>query len=119
MHELSVGKTPFTGNDLETIYENISKNKVKFGTVSQDCLSLLRKLLEVEKKRLSTAQEVKQHAWFSGMNWEALYAKTEIPPFIPYLMPIVAKQDDIAELDALILEYSAKSKEITSSFNDF
>lgn len=119
IHELVVGKTPFNGIDLSTVYDNIQKNKVKFGNCSLECITLLRKLLEVEKKRIANAGEVKKEVWFNELNWDDLANQKILPPFVPLLMPISRVNEDIEEMDKLMVYYKETSERVTISFEDF
>ncbi|VFQ86324.1 unnamed protein product [Cuscuta campestris] len=85
MYEMLYGKTPFRGsNRKETFYRVISKPPDLAGepTALRD---LIGKLLEKDPQRRITAEEIKRHRFFRGVDWESI---TEMPrpPFIPASM---------------------------------
>jgi protein-serine/threonine kinase len=87
MYELLYGTTPFKGKTTEELFENITKEKVKFPkkvNVSKDAKNLIRSLLTTSKKRLGSecgASDIKDHAFFKNVNWALL--RSEKVPFKP------------------------------------
>ncbi|ORY30015.1 kinase-like domain-containing protein, partial [Naematelia encephala] len=88
VYEMIFATTPFKGPNRNATFANVLRNEVGFPEtppVTSLCKSAIRKLLiKDEHKRLgssSGASEVKQHKWFSNLNWGLLRHTT--PPIIP------------------------------------
>ncbi|KAF3921151.1 hypothetical protein ABW21_db0201636 [Orbilia brochopaga] len=89
--EMCCGWSPFFAEDTQQMYKNIAFGKVRF---PKDALSLegrnfVKGLLNRNPKhRLGAhrdAAELKEHAFFADVDWEALRQKRSIPPFKPTL----------------------------------
>lgn len=55
---------------------------------SPEACDLIKKLLISDRTRRlgclrAGAADIKDHPWFARMNWDALYACTVAPPFVP------------------------------------
>lgn len=98
IYEMLTGDTPFYCKDTRKLYAMILSRKVRFPPwISSEAVSLLKGLLNrnVEQRlgvALSTpfksrgVYELKNHAFYKGLDWNRL-EKLEIdPPFIPLLM---------------------------------
>eukprot|EP00826_Nyctotherus_ovalis_P043369 TRINITY_DN4558_c0_g2_i10.p1 TRINITY_DN4558_c0_g2~~TRINITY_DN4558_c0_g2_i10.p1 ORF type:complete len:787 (+),score=257.56 TRINITY_DN4558_c0_g2_i10:42-2363(+) len=90
--EILAGSPPFQGNSAEEIFKSIVSNcraeEISVGynddQISPEAADLIERFLEQDpKKRLGHggAEEVKQHAFFQGVNWDEL--RTMEPPFVP------------------------------------
>ena len=82
LYEMVSGSTPFYGNDLVTLYNNIAKKKLLFPEFfSESIKDLLKKLLEKNpKKRIGIAEEIKNHKFFKDIEWNELEFKRIKPP---------------------------------------
>ncbi|KAM9999438.1 hypothetical protein ACTFIY_004527 [Dictyostelium cf. discoideum] len=78
--ELLSGETPFVGDNLNMVFEKITKhtNEINYPTFFSDvAIDLIKKLLQVDQlKRLGAngADEVKRHPFFNGVNWDKIYS---------------------------------------------
>ncbi|KAG4084706.1 Pkinase-domain-containing protein [Neocallimastix lanati (nom. inval.)] len=89
IYEMLLGYPPFYDESPFGIYDKILQGVIMFppyiDRVAKDLIERL--LTEDITKRLGNlvgeAQDVKQHRWFKDINWQALYNKEIIPPFIP------------------------------------
>nr|AML76291.1 putative LOV domain-containing protein [Pteromonas sp. BC-2016] len=88
IYELIFGITPFRGVRRDETFDNIAKAPLRFPpkpVVSEACMDLITQLLVKDPaKRLGTrtgAEEIKEHAFFKGINWALL--RNEAPPYIP------------------------------------
>ena len=86
MYEMMYGKTPFRGTSRkETFFNIMCKDPDITGSLSP-LKDLIKKLLVKEpSKRLGScmgATDVKNHAFFHGLTWEALRFISR-PPFLP------------------------------------
>jgi len=86
-YEMLTGLPPFYNENLHVMYEKIIKAKLEFPSyLSAKACDFLGKLLERNpKKRLGgiDSEEVKNHPWFQGIDWDLLASKKITPPFIP------------------------------------
>jgi serine/threonine protein kinase len=82
LYEMVSGSTPFYGDDLITLYNNIAKKKLLFPEFfSETIKDLLKKLLEKNpKKRIGNAEEIKKHKFFKEIEWNELEFKRINPP---------------------------------------
>ena len=82
LYELVSGSTPFYGDDLKTLYNNITKKKLLFPEYfSETIKDLLRHLMEKNpKKRIGNTEEIKKHKFFKGIEWNELEFKRINPP---------------------------------------
>jgi len=90
-YEMLTGQYPFTGDTTDEIFENILKgNPNSFDTkdISENAQDLINKLLCLNREKClghNGAYEIKQHAFFKGINWKTI--RNEKPPFVPINKP--------------------------------
>ena len=77
-HELLVGQPPFYSANVDRIYEKIAKDELRFPpTVREEPRGLIKALLQRDPNaRLGATQggkELKQHAFFTGVDWRAVF----------------------------------------------
>ena len=83
------GYSPFHGEDEEELFHAIKNNNVYFPkTLSESSISIIRMLLEKDPlKRLgsetSSYGSIRQHAFFSHIDWVKLASRQIQPPFVP------------------------------------
>lgn len=94
IYEMIVGHSPFAAscaNDQMQICRNIVNGKLYFPNwVSSDSKTLIQRLLTNDtSKRLGTthggAQAIKNHPWFSDLNWQDVIRKKVEAPWIPMI----------------------------------
>lgn len=96
LYEMLVGQTPFLDENENQMYQNICKGEVNYPPfIDQITRDLLQGLFQVEpSKRLGSttagAEEIKNHPWFSGIEWSKVYNHRYQPP----LLPVVADGGD-------------------------
>jgi len=89
IYEMVTGSVPFRGQGTtEIVSQIIGKNPSLPDYMSQSLKSLLTKLLwKFPADRLGSGpggvDEIKNHPWFSGINWNLLLEQKLKPPFIP------------------------------------
>lgn len=90
--EMLTGLPPFyNAKDRERMFQDIMQSEVRFPAyISANARSLLEQLFVKDPAaRLGgsarDADEIKEHPWFSGINWSRMMTREEIPPFIPSL----------------------------------
>lgn len=89
MYEMMCGRLPFYNRDPEILFELILMEELRFPrTLSEDAKSVLRGLLmKNPKQRLGGGEddmeEIKQHPFFSFINWQDLVDRKITPPWKP------------------------------------
>ena len=88
IYEMLTGVPPFYTNNRQELFEKIRNQAPKFSSsLNPLTRDILEKLLHKDPtRRLGSnkdAEEVKNHAWFSGINWEDLKCKKYDAPFVP------------------------------------
>lgn len=89
--EMCCGWSPFYAEDTQQMYKNIAFGKVRFprDTLSLEGRNFVKGLLNRNPKhRLGAtddAEELKRHAFFNDVDWDALSKKLITPPFKPKL----------------------------------
>jgi len=89
--EMCCGWSPFFAEDTQQMYKNIAFGKVRFpkDALSLDGRNFVKGLLNRNPKHRLGAErdalELKEHPFFSDVDWEALVSKKSIPPFKPKL----------------------------------
>ena len=75
------GTTPFYGDDLKTLYTNITRKKLMFPEYFSDKIKdLLKKMLEKNPGKRIDLDEVKAHKFFKDIDWNELEVKSFKPP---------------------------------------
>ena len=82
LYELVSGTTPFYGDDIKTLFNNITNKKLMFPEFFSDAIKdLLKKLLDKNpKKRIGLSEEIKKHKFFKEIEWNELEFKRINPP---------------------------------------
>uniref|UniRef100_A0A674BHW7 non-specific serine/threonine protein kinase n=1 Tax=Salmo trutta TaxID=8032 RepID=A0A674BHW7_SALTR len=112
MYEMMCGRLPFYNQDHEKLFELILMEEIKFPrTLSSDSKSLLSGLLIKDpNKRLGggpdDAKEIMRHSFFVAVDWQDVYDKKLVPPF----MPQVSSETDTRYFDE---EFTAQTITIT------
>ncbi|XP_022664411.1 cAMP-dependent protein kinase catalytic subunit alpha-like [Varroa jacobsoni] len=91
LYEILYQTTPFYARSTEAIYDRIQNETAVFpldSRVTTDAHCVITRLLQKDlTKRLGVlrngADDVKDHPWFSGMNWMALYERRYPAPLEP------------------------------------
>merc|ERR1711862_1012393 len=86
---------------VHQMYQQIMTAKLKIpSTVGSAATDLLEKLLVRDpNSRLTNPEKIKQHPWFSCIDWSKLATMEVTPPFIP---PVKSKED-ISQVDPDLL----------------
>jgi protein-serine/threonine kinase len=89
LYEMLTGMPPFYAKDRDKLFKNIKTAPVKFPKyLSKEAISLLEGLfIKDPEKRLGSGeggvQNIKSHAFFASIDWEAILDKKIKPPFTP------------------------------------
>ena len=96
LFEMITGDPPFDANNRKRLYSMIMTKNPKFPSyMSSKCIKLLKGLLDRNvERRLGAAlsnmfetrgiYELKNHAFFDKLDWDALIAKALVPPLKPH-----------------------------------
>ena len=90
-YEFMIGTRPYNGKDRKEIKHMILKKQAKIDPNntewSEESVDFINRCLKrKESRRLgynSGIKELKNHKWFEGYDWESLYNKTMLAPFVP------------------------------------
>ena len=90
-YEFMMGKRPYNGNNRKQIKHLVLKTQVKIDKEkvdwSEESVDFINRCLKrKESRRLGYTdgiQELKNHKWFEGFDWDGVYNKKIIAPFIP------------------------------------
>jgi len=88
-YEMLVGQPPFVDDDPMGIYQQVLAGKVNFPRfIDRNAKSLIKKLLVADlTKRFGClkggATDIKNHKWYIGLDWAALFDKELVAPVIP------------------------------------
>ncbi|KAF8314875.1 kinase-like domain-containing protein [Cantharellus anzutake] len=115
IYEMIYATTPFKGRDRSATFTNVLANEVRFPdstTGSPQCRDIILRLLHKDEwRRLgskSGASEVKQHKWFTPLNWGLL--RHMQPPIIPKKKdPYVADPKDPVEKENERISFSGQT----------
>uniref|UniRef100_A0A8C5MTX8 Protein kinase domain-containing protein n=1 Tax=Leptobrachium leishanense TaxID=445787 RepID=A0A8C5MTX8_9ANUR len=100
LYKMLTGKYPFNGKTDDKLGESIQKDRVRCPwRVSSRASALIKSLLTKDPvKRLGSqkgGQDVKDHLFFTEINWMDLLAKKTQPPFTPCL----SGPEDVSNFD--------------------
>jgi len=102
IYEMLVGYPPFYDDDPYEIYEKIVAGKIRYPQhLKPAAKDLISNLLQTDlSKRFGNLKEgvddIKNHKWFEGIDWEELKNGNSPPPFIP----ICGGDDDTSNFQA-------------------
>ena len=106
-HDMLTGSPPFTGNNRKLITERVLKSKLQLKKyLTPNAKDILRKLLNKQAdQRLGfgpkDAMAIKEHRFFSGVDFDAVLQRRTKPPFLPALK----SEDDFSNFDT---EFTSK-----------
>ncbi|XP_048819079.1 serine/threonine-protein kinase Sgk2-like isoform X1 [Lagopus muta] len=88
LYEMLFGLPPFYSRDVSQMYDNILHKQLQIqGSKTVAACDILHGLLHKDQKRRLGAKtdflEIKNHVFFSPINWDDLYHKRITPPFNP------------------------------------
>lgn len=89
-YELTIGNTPFTGQNSTSIYSKIinHNNSLKFPpdlVISQAYVTLIKSLVTDPNSRLNLKQ-IKSHSLFKNVTFDTL--REQVPPYVPKITSI-------------------------------
>ncbi|GAN05667.1 cAMP-dependent protein kinase type 2-like [Mucor ambiguus] len=89
IYEMITGSPPFTAKNPIDQYQKILECDITFpSSMSPEVVDLLQNLLKTKASERfgnlkNGANDIKQHAWFKGIDFEQVLARQLPPPFVP------------------------------------
>jgi protein-serine/threonine kinase len=84
IYEMLSGYLPFKILPGERISKELYEKKVKmFSHFTKEAKDLIKKLLRVNPEKRIGFNQIKNHNFFKGINWDSIESKKVVPPFIP------------------------------------
>lgn len=95
VYEMLAGLPPFYSTDIQEMYRKITYDQLKFPpTIGENARNFLEQLIERDvSKRLKDPKIMKQHPFFKPIDWDKLYRKEIVPPFIPKVASATSTQN--------------------------
>ena len=89
LYEMLIGLPPFSDDDPQQLYASIISSQVTFPKhIEESAQDLIRGLLQVDPNRRlgnKNSQEVMEHIWFDGVDFDMVLRKEVDPPWVPVL----------------------------------
>ncbi|KAG8805692.1 hypothetical protein FRC17_005381, partial [Serendipita sp. 399] len=105
LYEMLTGITPFWANNHSDMYVRVLQDELAFPedkAMDHDTKSLIRGLLQRNPALRLCEPRIKKHPYFSMIDWQHVYHKRYIPPYIPPIDP--ANASDTQNFDDAFLE---------------
>ncbi|KFY70353.1 hypothetical protein V499_09242 [Pseudogymnoascus sp. VKM F-103] len=120
LYQMLLAQSPFSGDDEDKIYDAILTSEPLYPVhMARDAVSVLQKLLTRDPERRlgsgpTDAQEVMSHVWFEPVDWEDIYNKRVIPPFLP----TVESEMDTSNFDSAFTMQTSKLAPVESALTN-
>jgi len=113
IYEMITGLPPFYSQDVQEMYRKIMTDKLKFPLgMSEEGKTLLEGLLQRDvNERLKDPSKIKDHPFFKGLDWDALYDKKIKPAWIPD----VKGEYDVSNVDPVFVKETPNISPTTAS----
>lgn len=102
IYEMLVGIPPFYCENVQEMYDRILNGELVLPDefISLECQDLLARLLERDPRRRlgsgpTASEEIRNHPWFSDLNWEDVYFRR----YKPRYKPNVKNEEDTSYFD--------------------
>lgn len=126
VYEMLVGFPPFYNQNKVQLFNSIKHEEPAYPKlISDKTKRFLKDLLKKDPKNrlgaINGAIEIKNHPWFSGINWVDIYNKNTKP----FYMPIIQKDEGLANFDECFTNMPLNSPqtlfdmELCKNFEDF
>lgn len=119
LFEMCCGWSPFYAEDTQQMYRNICFGKIKFprGAIGDDGKQFVKGLLNRNPKHrlgaANDAKDLKDHAFFKDIDFDALSQKQLTPPF----KPSVESDESVANFDPEFTETDLKQMTFIPGFD--
>uniref|UniRef100_A0A8C2D445 Protein kinase C n=1 Tax=Cyprinus carpio TaxID=7962 RepID=A0A8C2D445_CYPCA len=97
LYEMLIGQSPFHGHDEEELFQSIRTDDPCYPRwVTRDTNDILVKLFVREpERRLGVKGNIRQHAFFKDIDWNALEKRQVEPPFRPTVVSSLLLQNTV------------------------
>ncbi|KAG9103747.1 hypothetical protein FRC06_008479 [Ceratobasidium sp. 370] len=105
LYEMLTGITPFCANNHSDMYVWVLQDELQFPdgkAMDRDTKSSIRGLLQRNPALQMCEPRVKKHPYFSMIDWQHVYYKRYIPPYIPPIDP--SNASDTQNFDEAFLD---------------
>lgn len=93
-YELMFNTTPFNDPNRSKLYENITTGEVSFPSeVSNEFKNLINILLQKDPKKRASFNDVRNHEFFKGLDFNDVENKKFSPSFVPEINQIVSPEN--------------------------
>jgi len=85
LFRMLAGAVPFKGSNIRAVFDSILHGSLHFSPypwITPGAQDLITRCLRKDEKLRITGPEIKEHAFFKGMDWEKLYNKEIDPPVV-------------------------------------
>jgi serine/threonine protein kinase len=96
IYEMLIGVSAFYSEDKGEMYNNILREQPKFVNIkgekveiSTECKNLIEGLLRKNQNERLTSSQILTHPWFKDINFDLLYKKELVAPFIPAVVRLI------------------------------
>ncbi len=85
IYEMLVGKPPFLGKSMKSVYARILTDEPRFPScIEPDAADLIIQMLNKDPShRIGSLDIVKKHRWFKNIDWDMVATRSVLPPFQP------------------------------------
>jgi len=106
IYEMLTGLPPFYDTDVQVMYTNKMTKILEIpSNMDQSARDIISRFLDKNPEtRLKTADDVKKHPFFGGIDWQGLMNKTVNPPYIPN----VKSKDSVDMIDVNFTNMNVK-----------
>ena len=121
IYEMLSGYLPFKIDRNEKITKKVYQKKIKmFSHFSNHAKDLIKKLLVVNPKKRIGFEQIINHEFFKGINWEKMELKKIEPPFIPDINEsnLFKYFNSEKELNEELIDYNLKNIEFYEDINN-
>ncbi|XP_054639417.1 protein kinase C, delta a isoform X2 [Dunckerocampus dactyliophorus] len=116
LYEMLVGQSPFHGDDEDELFESIRMDTPHYPRwINKEAKELLERLFERDPtRRLGIMGNIRLHAFFKSIDWQALESKEVEPPF----KPKVRAANDCSNFDREFLSEKPRLSHSDKNFID-
>lgn len=85
LFRMLAGAVPFKGSNIRAVFDSILHGNLHFSPypwIGPQAQDLITRCLKKDETQRITGPEIKEHAFFRGMEWEKLYNKEINPPIV-------------------------------------
>ena len=116
LYEMLTGSPPFYSHNKREIFDKILYGTPNFYNFHSDsAVDLISQLLSKDPACRPNFQEIKEHEFFQSINWDTVYRRKVIPPYIPML----DDDDDLKHFDMEITCNPIDSPNLDNSGGNF